>query len=138
MPLRSYGPTETTVCATYAQLRAGELVTIGKPFPNYEVSVRDEALQPVEAGEEGELCIGGPGVAIGYLNQPELTQKKFAMVDEGESGEGGTRVYRSGDLVREDVQGNLVYLGRADAQVKVRGYRVELEDIEYMTKTSLN
>ena len=123
--LNTYGPTETTVVATWAELFAGEPVTIGKGMPNYLISVRDpESLLPVEPGDEGELLIGGPGVAQGYLNLPEKTREKFVSLD------GSGRCYRSGDLVREDVEGGLIYLGRADAQVKIRGYRVELEDIE--------
>jgi len=119
-----YGPTETTVSATIAELRKGQPVTIGNPLPGYIVSVRDEALQVVPNGAEGELCIGGPGVAIGYLNRPDKTAERFVTVN-------GDRLYRTGDLVliNEETK-EIVFKGRADGQVKLRGYRVELEEIE--------
>ena len=77
----------------------------------------------VKKGEEGELCIGGKGVTLGYLNAPNKTASKFVFVD-------GERIYKTGDLVREDEHGSVIFIGRADSQVKIRGYRVELEDIE--------
>src|SRR5439155_23816748 len=71
--VNSYGPTETTVIATYAECAAGQPVTIGRPLPNYEVFILDANLEPVPAGVTGELCIGGAGIARGYVGQPELT-----------------------------------------------------------------
>jgi len=124
----TYGPTEATVIATAAVLAPGEPVTIGRPIDGYTVHLLDESLQPVAVGEPGELCIGGLGVARGYLNRPELEQTKFMVVD-GLAG-GPQRLYRSGDLTRQLPDGNLEYLGRADDQVKVRGYRIELSEIE--------
>ena len=118
-----YGPTETTVSATYAELFAGKPVSIGNGLPGYTVSIRDETMKVVKNGEEGELCIGGKGVTLGYLNAPVKTASKFVFVD-------GARIYKTGDLVREDKDGSVVFIGRADSQVKIRGYRVELEDIE--------
>ncbi len=127
--LNTYGPTETTVTATYAELVPDEPVTIGVALPGYETIVLDEHLQPVPDGAEGELCIGGPGLAAGYVNQPELTAEKFVALSLDFAG--GTRdVYRSGDLVKVDERGNIVFLGRIDTQVKIRGFRVELGEIE--------
>lgn len=119
----TYGPTEATVSASLARLVRGEAVTIGTPLPNYGLWVRSEAGQALPAGEVGELCITGPGVALGYLGRPELTAEKFIEVD-------GRRCYRTGDLARIDASGQMHCLGRVDDQVKVRGFRVELGEIE--------
>ena len=73
----TYGPTEATVSATLARLQPGQPVTIGEPLPNYGLLVVDSELRPVPAGENGEICIFGPGVAVGYLGQPELTAQRF-------------------------------------------------------------
>lgn len=128
--LNTYGPTETTVTATWAELVAGAPVTIGTPLPGYLAWIVDEKLQPVEAGAEGELIVGGPGVGLGYLNRPELTERSFTHTPF--DGPEGTpeRVYRTGDLVRLSPGGALEFLGRIDTQVKIRGFRVELEEIE--------
>ncbi len=127
--LNSYGPTETTVVATVAEVRPDEPVTIGQPIPNYSCYVVDEALNLVIPGAEGELLIGGPGVAGGYLKRPELTAAKFIpnpfRVDGADP-----ILYRSGDAVSVDAKGNLVFHGRIDDQVKIRGFRVELGEIE--------
>ncbi|WP_432721315.1 amino acid adenylation domain-containing protein [Jeongeupia wiesaeckerbachi] len=120
----TYGPTEATVSASLAQLQRGQPVTIGKPLPNYGLLVINEAGEIVPPGETGELCITGPGVAAGYLGRPELTAEKFVTPDWGE------RMYRTGDLARIDEHGQVHCLGRADDQVKVRGFRVELGEIE--------
>lgn len=124
----TYGPTETTVIATAALLAPGQPVTIGRPIEEYTTCLLSEALEPVPQGEPGELCIGGPGVARGYLNRPELNQAKFIVKDAQSARP--QRLYRSGDLARQLPDGNLEYLGRADDQVKVRGYRIELSEIE--------
>jgi non-ribosomal peptide synthetase-like protein len=128
----SYGPTEATVVATVAEVAAGASVTIGQPIPNYSCYVVDERLKIVEPGVEGELLIGGPGVARGYLRRPELTAEKFIanpfFADESKSGD--PILYRSGDAVALDANGDLLFRGRIDDQVKVRGFRVELGDIE--------
>ncbi|MCX6129345.1 MAG: amino acid adenylation domain-containing protein, partial [Proteobacteria bacterium] len=127
--LNTYGPTETTVTASFAELRPGEPVTIGRALPGYTIYVLDENLQPVAKGEEGELCIAGPGLALGYVNLPELTQDKFRTIKiEGESAP--VRIYRSGDLVRLNEDDQLIFLGRLDTQIKIRGFRVELAEIE--------
>ncbi|MGE5517489.1 MAG: Pls/PosA family non-ribosomal peptide synthetase [Bacteroidota bacterium] len=125
----SYGPTEATVVATVAELTPGGKVTIGKPLPNYTAYVVDEALQPVAPGTEGELLIGGPGIAAGYLGRPELTAEKFIRNPFNASG-GDPVLYRSGDAVVMDADGNLEFHGRIDDQVKIRGFRVELGEIE--------
>ncbi len=119
-----YGPTECTVTVLRGRVRAGEPVTIGRPVRGNDAHVLDEALQPVPDGGSGELCIGGIGLARGYLNRPELTAARFpAHPALG-------RLYRTGDLVRRDARGDHHFLGRIDAQVKVRGHRIELGAIE--------
>ena len=125
----SYGPTESTVVATAAEVFPGQPVTIGRPIPNYTCYIVDENLQPVEPGVEGELLIGGPSVAEGYLNRPELTAQKF-IANPFLSDRCDPLLYRSGDAVSLDEQGNIAFHGRIDDQVKIRGYRVELGEIE--------
>ncbi len=127
--LNVYGPTETTVNATVAECVPDQPVTIGKPLRGYETYVLDEALQPVPPGQPGELYIGGPGLARGYLNAPELTAKAFVPHPFAPP-EDPQRIYRTGDLVQWDDDGNLRFLGRIDGQVKIRGYRIELSEIE--------
>jgi amino acid adenylation domain-containing protein/non-ribosomal peptide synthase protein (TIGR01720 family) len=130
--VNSYGPTETTVVTTLSQLSDSTLnpqeVPIGKPVSNAQVYVLDKHLQPVPIGVPGELHIGGAGVARGYLNRPELTLQKFIPNPFEEAG--GSRLYKTGDLVRYRPDGNLEYLGRMDSQVKIRGFRIELGEIE--------
>lgn len=122
--VNGYGPTECTVTVVRGDILAGDRVTIGKPVPGHAAFVVDADLNEVVEGEAGELCISGVGLARGYRNRDDLTREKFpAHPRLG-------RVYRTGDLVRRDDDGNLVYLGRIDAQVKLRGYRIELEAIE--------
>ncbi len=129
--LNSYGPTETTVTATLGQLDPDRPVTIGRPLPTYSIVIldaeRDEALP---LGAAGEIGIAGVGVADGYLNRPELTKAKFIAdflrLPNNPSG----RIYRTGDLGRVNSEGEIEYLGRIDTQVKLRGYRIELTEIE--------
>jgi non-ribosomal peptide synthetase-like protein len=125
--VNTYGPTETTVIATASVLSPEKPVTIGRPIANYIVFLIDENGLPVPNGSPGEICIGGEGVARGYLNRPELDAQKFVSICIGDE---TLRAYRTGDLAREMPEGELEYLGRADSQVKVRGYRIELEEIE--------
>ncbi|MDP4021817.1 amino acid adenylation domain-containing protein [Methylobacterium sp. NEAU 140] len=125
----TYGPTEATVVATAAQMHPGEPVTIGGPIPNYSVYVASEDLRLLGRDEPGELLIGGPGVARGYLQRPELTAEKFIANPFASDGTDPV-LYRSGDAVSLDGEGRIVFHGRIDDQVKIRGFRVELGEIE--------
>ncbi|MFG1330933.1 amino acid adenylation domain-containing protein [Xanthobacter autotrophicus] len=118
-----YGPTECTVDATATEI-SGPVPHMGRALANMRTYVLDGAGRPVPQGMAGELYIGGAGVARGYLGEPELTARRFLSLpfDDGP-------VYRTGDLVRRRVDGSLVFLGRADAQVKLRGYRIEPGEI---------
>jgi acyl-coenzyme A synthetase/AMP-(fatty) acid ligase len=100
---------------------------IGKPLPHLTIDVRGEDLAPVAVGESGELWIAGAGVAAGYLDRPELTAQRFVTLD---TPAGPRRYYRTGDLARVLPDGELEFLGRNDQQVKLRGFRVELGEIE--------
>ena len=125
----SYGPTEATVVATVAEVLRDQPVTIGGPIPNYTCYVADEALNLLDRGQEGELLIGGPGVARGYLKRDALTAEKFVANPFGTDGRDPI-LYRSGDAVVLDEDGNIGFRGRIDDQVKIRGFRVELGEIE--------
>jgi amino acid adenylation domain-containing protein len=128
-----YGPTETTLFATIDVIREvpdGEAsLPIGRPIENTTCHVVDEQLRPVPVGAEGELLIGGLGLAKGYVNRPELTAEKF-VPDPFSPPDSGERLYRSGDLARWREDGRLEFGGRIDHQVKIRGYRIELGEIE--------
>ncbi len=127
--LNVYGPTECTTYATMASIPRGatESPAIGRPIANTRVYVLDAHLEPVPIGAVGELFIGGAGLARGYHGQPALTAERF--VPDPFSRHGG-RLYRTGDRVRHRADGALEYLGRSDHQVKLRGYRIELAEIE--------
>jgi len=125
----TYGPTEATVVATVAELAPGDAVTIGAPIPNYVCAIVDDSLVPVAPGQTGELLIGGPGIAIGYLGRPDLTAAKFIANPWDPDGDAPV-LYRSGDAVSLTEQGTLAFHGRIDDQVKIRGFRVELGEIE--------
>jgi len=126
-----YGPAEATTACTGHRVSEydahGDTVPIGRPLDGVTVRVLDAARAPVGAGELGELYVAGPGVARGYQDQPELTAERFLVLDEPA---GPRRFYRTGDLVRRREDGVLLFVGRADDQVKVRGYRVEPGEVE--------
>ncbi|MGP4089842.1 amino acid adenylation domain-containing protein, partial [Streptomyces sp. KR55] len=123
-----YGPTETTIWSAANRLTPGGRVTLGAPIANTALYVLDSARRPVPTAVAGELYIGGDGVADGYLGRPELTAERF--LPDPFAARAEARMYRTGDLVRRLADGTIEYLGRLDSQVKVRGYRVELEEIE--------
>ncbi|MCX4093065.1 non-ribosomal peptide synthetase [Nocardia sp. alder85J] len=128
----AYGPTEATVMVTTAALRPGQPVTIGARIPGVGALILDSRLRPVPAGVVGELYLSGPGLARGYLGRPGLTADRFvASPFAAADGVPGERLYRTGDLVRTAVAGGpLEYLGRSDFQVKIRGLRIELGEID--------
>jgi amino acid adenylation domain-containing protein len=123
-----YGPAENAVCTTACVLSETESVSIGVPIPNVQVFVLDEHGRVCPLGVAGEMCLGGVGLATGYCNQPELTAERFIdhPVPEWRPG----RVYRTGDRAYWRPDGTLEYVGRIDNQVKIRGVRIELDEIE--------
>jgi non-ribosomal peptide synthetase component F len=126
-----YGPTETTIQSTFHKCSARgsvRTVPIGKPIANTQVYVLDREMEPVPAGVDGELYIGGAGLARGYWDRPDLTAEKFVPDPLGP--QPGARLYRTGDQVLWTADGNLEFLGRTDHQVKIRGFRIELGEIE--------
>jgi len=129
--LNTYGPTEATVTATMGYLTPERPVTIGAPLPTYSIVILDaEAPKLTEPGELGEIGIAGIGLAIGYLNRPDLTAQKFITDFVGLPNNPSQRIYRTGDLGRINSDGEIEYHGRIDTQVKIRGYRIELGEIE--------
>ena len=128
--INEYGPTETVVgCSMYEvkeEVRGG--VPIGKPIWNTRMYVLDRQMRVTGVGEAGEICIGGEGLARGYLNRPEMTAEKF--IPDAVGANPSQRLYATGDLGRYRIDGEIEFLGRSDYQVKVRGYRVELGEIE--------
>jgi amino acid adenylation domain-containing protein len=132
--INSYGLTEATIDSTYCEVGGDDsgapdrFVSIGRPLANTHVYVLDEHLQLVPAGLPGELCVGGTGVALGYLNRPDLTLEKF--VPDPFAAAPGAMLYRTGDLARWVSDGNIEFLGRTDRQVKIRGFRIEPGEIE--------
>jgi amino acid adenylation domain-containing protein/FkbM family methyltransferase len=126
-----YGPTEAAIDATFytcSRESCLESVPIGRPIANMRAYVLDGQMRPVPAGVPGELCLGGEGLARGYLNLPELTAEKF--VPDPWACDPGSRLYKTGDIVRYRDDGNIEFLGRADQQVKLRGFRIEPGEIE--------
>src|SRR6185295_5300103 len=130
-----YGPTEVSIDASYSDCERGQdygvtqgVVPIGRPLTNVQVYLLDEYLNPVPWGVTGELHVGGVVLARGYLNRPELTAEKF--IPDPFSAQKGARLYRTGDLARHLPSGALEFLGRRDHQVKLRGFRIELAEIE--------
>lgn len=140
--INSYGLTEATIDSTYFAapalaasqpgLALDRLVPIGRPFANTQLYILDPYLQPVPLGVPGELHVGGAGLAVGYLQRPELTAEKF--IPHPFSAEPGARLYKTGDLARYLPDGNVELLGRIDYQVKIRGFRIEPGEIEAVLK----
>jgi amino acid adenylation domain-containing protein len=132
--INSYGLTEATMDSTWfeppadAELQPGRFVPIGRPFANTRIYVLDANLEPAPIGIPGELCIGGVAVGQGYLNRPELTAERF--LPDPFSDEPEARLYRTGDLARRRADGTIEFVGRADRQLKIRGFRVEPGEIE--------
>jgi amino acid adenylation domain-containing protein len=129
--VNTYGPTEATIVATRRELSdlpPGALIPIGRPIPGARAHVLDHFFAPVPPGVRGELWLGGAGVARGYLGRPDLTAERF--VPDPFAEESGARLYRTGDLAVLRPDGDLVFAGRADRQLKVRGYRIEPGEIE--------
>jgi acyl-coenzyme A synthetase/AMP-(fatty) acid ligase len=130
--VNGYGPTETTTFAVTHDIQKVEEgaknIPIGRPIGNTQVYILDAEGEPVPVGVAGELYIGGAGVAQGYLNRPELTAERF--VPNPFSKRLGARLYKTGDVARWLKEGAVEFLGRNDQQIKVRGYRVELGEIE--------
>ena len=127
----AYGPTEASICGTIYEIEKGSkldssVIPIGKPIANASIYIVDEFNNIQAAGVTGEICIGGPGLARGYLNKPELTKEKFIQ----NPFKAGDRLYKTGDLGRWLSDGTIEYLGRIDDQVKIRGHRIELGEIE--------
>ncbi|UHA73609.1 non-ribosomal peptide synthetase [Paenibacillus sp. 481] len=122
----TYGPTETTVDAITGQCELDKAVSLGKPIHNTSIYILNEQMQIQPIGVVGELYIGGAGVGRGYLNRPELTAEKFVSNPFIP----GTRMYRTGDMVRWLVDGSVEFIGRVDDQVKIRGFRIELGEVE--------
>ncbi|GER90193.1 hypothetical protein KDW_43550 [Dictyobacter vulcani] len=131
--LHVYGPTESTTYASWHEIQSlaadATTIAIGQPLSNTTLYVLDAHMQPVPVGVAGELYIGGDGLARGYLQQPELTAERF--VPHPLSTQPGARLYKTGDMVKRDEQGEIIFVGRADQQVKIRGHRIELGEIEY-------
>lgn len=130
-----YGPTECTTFATYYEIKSSadipaqaRSLPIGRPLTNTQAYILDQYRQPVAVGVTGELYLGGPGVARDYLNQPTLTAERF-LANPFDDQPGAT-IYKTGDLARYLPDGNIEVLGRADLQVKLRGFRIELDEIE--------
>jgi amino acid adenylation domain-containing protein len=124
--INAYGPSEATAVATYGEILSTELITIGKPLPNSTHYIVDKDLNLVPFGIPGELVIGGTGVAMGYLNRADLTMEKF--LEDHFAGD-GTKMYRTGDICQWTEGNKIVILGRADDMVKLKGYRIELDEI---------
>jgi amino acid adenylation domain-containing protein len=137
--INMYGITETTVHATFHRLTEDDLAAedsvIGRPLPGFAYRIVTDDGRDAAPGEQGELWLAGPQVSEGYLNRPELTAERFTTHPAQDGAEPPPRYYHSGDLVSRRTGGDLVYQGRADLQVKLRGHRIELSDVEAAVRT---
>lgn len=124
----AYGPTEATVSCIVGELLPGKRVVLGKPIPGYDIYILDDKLNPVTEGEKGEICVGGAGVVRGYLHMDEEDSKRFIMTPKltGKP----ICIYRTGDIGAYTKSGDIAFFGRSDGQVKLRGFRIELDEIE--------
>ena len=133
--VNSYGPSEATIAVIFKKIdKISEVSLIGKPFPNTTIYILNSTYNLCPIGSVGEICIGGFGLARGYLNNPELTNEKFIL--KPFSNEPEARIYRTGDYGRWLADGNIEYVGRSDDQIKIRGYRIELGEIENVLRQS--
>jgi len=129
--LNAYGPTEATVTCTWTELKPRKPVTIGQPLPTYSIVILDpDENEERPNGTSGEICVAGIGLARGYVNRDDLTDKAFIPDFIGLPNNPSRRIYRTGDLGRITKDGEIEYQGRIDTQVKIRGYRIELTEIE--------
>ena len=128
-----YGPTETTIYSTIDQVRTGDGIGLGRPIENTEIYVLDSERQAVPIGVSGEIYVGGDGLSRGYLGRPDLTAERF--VPDSFSSEPGRRLYRTGDRARLRADDSLEFLGRADHQIKMRGFRIDPSEIEGAART---
>lgn len=129
----AYGPTEVTVCVSIGRYHTNmQRPSLGSPLPDTQIYLLDSLLQPAPPGSVAEIYLGGIGVARGYLNRPDLTAEKF--LPDPFNLQPGTRLYKTGDLARLLPDGSLEYVGRIDRMVKMRGFRIELEEIEAVLK----
>src|SRR5262249_26783196 len=135
----AYGLSETTItnaiyhCAALNDKFALHSVPIGRPINNTQIYILDQMLNPLPVGVRGELYIGGAGLARGYVRQPELTAQRF--IPNPYSPTAGARLYRTGDVGRLLPDGNIEFVGRLDQQIKLRGYRIELSEVETALKS---
>ncbi|MGB5708438.1 MAG: Pls/PosA family non-ribosomal peptide synthetase [Arenicellales bacterium] len=129
--INAYGPTEATVTCTWTELVPQKPVTIGKPLPTYSIVILDpDKNEELPDGTLGEVCVAGIGLARGYVNRDDLTEKAFIPDFLNLPNNPSRRIYRTGDLGRINADGEIEYHGRIDTQVKIRGYRIELTEIE--------
>jgi non-ribosomal peptide synthetase-like protein len=128
--INTYGPTEATVVSTWHECHPDRQITIGKPLPTYQVYILHEDLEPVAPGVEGEIHIGGICLARGYVNRPDLTAEKFIPNPFTFDPDTSDKLYKTGDLGVWTADGEIQFLGRIDGQVKLRGFRIELSEIE--------
>ncbi len=126
--LNLYGTSEATTYSTYSELRNAKELTIGRPLGNTTIFILNDQLDPVREGVVGELYIGGDALGRGYINRPSLTADRF--IPDSLSGREGARLYRTGDLAKYLPDGEIVFMGRSDQQVKLRGLRIEPGEIE--------
>lgn len=129
--LNCYGPTETTIVATMSELTTGDRITVGTPVDDCRALILDKRLRPLPPHAPGDLYLAGPGLARGYLGRGALTAGRFVAAHPTSPGmPAGARMYRTGDVASMDTEGVLRYHGRSDRQVKVRGFRIELDEVD--------